>query len=98
VLSAFRFQLVRGIFYICINWNVMELILKSDNHSKMEKVLALAHKLGISVIQKADTSKATSIPPKGKSVSAVELLETFGKGPDFPSAEEIRAKAWPSSW
>ena len=37
-------------------------------------------------------------PPPGKKVSATDLLENFGEAPDFPSIEEIRAKAWPSKW
>lgn len=77
----------------------MELILKSDNSGKMAKILALANKLGISVIQKKEASKNRKpVPPEGKVVSANELLETFGKDPSFPSIEEIRTKTWPSSW
>jgi len=37
-------------------------------------------------------------PPPGKEVSVNELFENFGAAPDFPSADEIRAKAWPSKW
>lgn len=76
----------------------MELILKSDNSDKMAKILALANRLGISVIQKDISKTAKPIPPKGKVVSVNELVETFGKDPGFPSAEEIRTQAWRSSW
>ena len=38
------------------------------------------------------------IPPPGKITSPDELLKEFGTAPDFPSIEEIRAKAWPSKW
>lgn len=77
----------------------MELILRSDSKDKIAKVLALASKLGITVLQRerADTNPRPFLP-KGKEVSARELLDFFGKAPDFPSEEEIRAKAWPSSW
>ncbi len=37
-------------------------------------------------------------PPTGKIVSMNDLFEDFGAAPDFPSAEEIRTKAWPSKW
>lgn len=77
----------------------MELILKSDNRDKMAKVLALANKLGIKVEQKEDVSTASEpVPPRGKQVPVNQLLETFGKEPNFPTAEEVRSKAWPSSW
>lgn len=75
----------------------MELILKSDNSSKMAKIVALARQLGINVIQRKSTSKLTKPTlPIGQTISPAELLEAFGKAPDFPSAEEIRSKAWPS--
>lgn len=78
----------------------MELILKSDNKNKMEQVLALARKLGITVSQKKESKaeKAMPIPPKGKKVSAEDLLLTFGEAADFPSTEEVRHRTWPSSW
>lgn len=78
----------------------MELILKSDNKGKIEQVLALAQKLGITVFQKKESKaeKATPTPPKGKKVSAEDLLLTFGEAPDFPSLEDVRHKTWPSSW
>lgn len=69
--------------------------IESDNSDKMAKILALAHKLGISVIQKKNISKnVKAIPPKGKVVSVNELLETFGKDPGFPSTEEICTQTW----
>lgn len=64
----------------------------------MAKILALANKLGISVIQKDISKTAKPIPPKGKVVSVNELLETFGKDPRFPSTEEIRTQTWRSPW
>lgn len=77
----------------------MELILKSNNRDKMAKVMALANKLGISVEQKEGVStNKKPLPPMGKLVAVNELLQTFGKEPNFPKIEEIRSKAWPSSW
>ncbi len=37
-------------------------------------------------------------PPAGKKIAISELFENFGAAPDFPSAEEIRDKAWPAKW
>ena len=45
-----------------------------------------------------DTVAAHPIPPGNKKTSAAELLKDFGANPDFPTIEEIRAKAWPSKW
>jgi hypothetical protein len=36
--------------------------------------------------------------PEGKKTSSAELLEYFGKAPDFPTQDEIRSKAWLSKW
>lgn len=41
---------------------------------------------------------AYPVAPLGKKVKKDELFESFGMAPDFPSVEEIRAKAWPSKW
>lgn len=76
----------------------MELILKSDNSDKMAKILGLANKLGVSVIQKDISKTVKPIPSKGKVVSVNELLETFDKDPGFPSTEENRTQTWRSLW
>jgi len=76
----------------------MELILKSNSKSKLDKVLALARELGISVEQKGGRMTKKTVVPKGKAVSAGALLEGFSKGTDFPTTDEVRSKAWPSSW
>jgi hypothetical protein len=78
----------------------MELILKSDNIDKLARIIALAQELGISIKKKGNTREkaAETLPPTGKVVSSNELLKIFGEAPDFPSAEEIRTKAWPSAW
>jgi hypothetical protein len=31
-------------------------------------------------------------------VAATALLKGFGKGSDFPTTDEVRSKAWTSSW
>jgi hypothetical protein len=51
----------------------------------------------ISELDNQNKSKRYPLPP-GKKVTANELLERFGEAPDFPTIEEIRAKAWPSKW
>ena len=38
------------------------------------------------------------VPPAGKKVSVNDLFEHFGAAPNFLSADEIRAWAWPSKW
>ncbi len=38
------------------------------------------------------------LPPSGKKVSGKQLLRHFGTAHDFPTQEEIRAKAWPLKW
>lgn len=76
----------------------MELTLKSNSKSKLEKVLALAKELGIRVEQKKEEGPTKAEVPKGKAVSAESLLSEFGKAPDFPPINEIRSKTWPSSW
>ena len=42
--------------------------------------------------------KHRPLPPPGKKISGKQLLKHFGAAPDFPTQEEIRAKAWPSKW
>lgn len=75
----------------------MELILRSNSKSKLEKILALAKELGVRVEQKKEATAKAEIPT-GKAISAESLLSEFGKAPDFPSIDEIRSKTWPSSW
>lgn len=77
----------------------MEWVLKSDDNSSVEKVLSLARKLGVTVIERKDNPKKNAVtPPKGVKKSPNELLEFFGQASDFPSTEEIRSKIWSSSW
>ncbi len=44
------------------------------------------------------STNADRIPPTGKKIKIKELFENFGTAPDFPSIEEIRAKAWATKW
>ena len=52
------------------------------------------------IVEVADKSevKHQPLPPPGKKISGKQLLKHFGDVPDFPTQEEIRAKAWPSKW
>lgn len=76
----------------------MELILKSNNKSKLDKILALARELGISVEKKGERGRKRVVVPQGKPVATTALLESFGKGSGFPTIDEVRSKAWLSSW
>jgi hypothetical protein len=49
------------------------------------------------IVMELDSSTYSGLP-KGKEISVQELFENFGDAPDFPSIDEIRAKAWPSKW
>ena len=56
-------------------------------------------KVEVLILELSDERKENLSPlPPGKKVSAKELLEHFGEAPDFPSADEIRSRAWPSKW
>jgi|GEM_PF-2862262 len=78
---------------------IMELIVKSNNKSKLEKIMSLARELGVSVEHKEEkTVSKKVVVPKGKVVSTNALLADFGKNPDFPTVDDVRSKAWPSSW
>lgn len=56
-------------------------------------------KVEVSIVELNNKSENESpLPPIGKKVSVEELFETFGAASDFPTAEEIRSRAWPSKW
>ncbi len=56
-------------------------------------------KVEVIVVELVDTGfSISSVPPAGKKVPRNDLFEYFGAPPDFPSADEIRAKAWPAKW
>lgn len=46
----------------------------------------------------AEARSKKPILPVGKKTSIDKILSHFGENPDFPSIEEIRAKAWPKKW
>jgi hypothetical protein len=51
------------------------------------------------VVEVSNTStESKPIPPFAEKVVVMELFESFGQAPDFPSLEEIRTKAWASKW
>jgi len=54
----------------------------------------------ITVVELKDevNTKQHTKPPVGKPVSLERLFEFFGADPNFPSAEELRSKAWPFKW
>jgi len=52
-------------------------------------------KVEVIVVELSDFTKDSgAVAPIGKKVSVDELFENFGGAPDFPSIDEIRAKAW----
>jgi hypothetical protein len=56
-------------------------------------------KVEVTVVELSNSAKGEHpIPPPGKKTHVNELFENFGANPDFPSIDEIRAKAWPSKW
>ena len=56
-------------------------------------------KVEITVVELDNSNRnAHPIPPPGKKTSVNELFENFGANPNFPTIDEIRAKAWPSKW
>ena len=56
-------------------------------------------KVEVIVVEIGDpVSEVQPTPSLGKNISVDELFENFGAAPDFPSVEDIRAKAWPSKW
>jgi len=46
----------------------------------------------------AESRKNKPELPKEKKTSVDKILAHYGENPDFPSIEEIRAKAWPKRW
>jgi hypothetical protein len=69
------------------------------NHSIEMPKEFFGKKMEVTVTEIAEESASPRpLPPGNKKTSAAELLKDFGKNPDFPSIEEIRAKAWPSKW
>jgi len=71
-----------------------------DNHSVEMPEEFFGKKVVITVVELNDEVNTTqqAEPPVGKQVSLVRLFEFFGADPNFPSADELRSKAWPSKW
>ena len=69
------------------------------NHSIEMPEEFFGKKVEVTVVELNDPNTiALPVPPPGKKISVNELFENFGAEPDFPTADEIRVKAWPSKW
>ena len=71
-----------------------------SNHSIELPEKFFGKKVVITVVELKDevNTKQHTKPPVGKPVSLERLFEFFGADPNFPSAEELRSKAWPFKW
>lgn len=70
-----------------------------DNHTFEMPESFFGKKVEVIVVEvSSERREDYPSPPVGKKTDAKELFESFGSAPDFPSAEEIRSKAWPSKW
>jgi hypothetical protein len=75
------------------------LVPDKKNHSIEMPTEFYGRKVEVVVTEVNDQKKPSQpIPPQGKTVSANDLLDSFGTAPDFPGIDEIRSKAWPSKW
>jgi len=76
------------------------LVPDKKNHSIEMPERFFGKKVEVIVVEigKSTPDDTQPIPPLGKKVELSELFESFGAAPDFPSIEEIRAKAWHSKW
>lgn len=74
------------------------LIPDKKNHTIEMPEQFFGKKVEVSVVELSDSAMVNPVPPPGKEILVNELFENFGAAPDFPSAEEIRDKAWPSKW
>jgi len=71
-----------------------------NNHSVEMPEKFFGKKVVITVVELNDevNKEKHPQPPLGKKVSVERLFEFFGTDPNFPPADEIRSKAWPSKW
>jgi hypothetical protein len=75
------------------------LIPDKKNHTIEMPEKFFGKKVEVIVVEIGDAiTHAHPSPPPGKKIAISELFESFGAAPDFPSAEDIRSKAWPSKW
>jgi hypothetical protein len=73
------------------------LIPDKKNHSIEMPEQFFGKKVEVIVVE-IDDNGDNPAPPAGKKTTINELLESFGAAPDFPTTDEIRAKAWASKW
>ena len=74
------------------------LIPDKKNHSVEMPKQFYGKKVEVIVVEIDESAKGYPAPPAGKKTQVAELLESFGASPDFPTIDEIRAKAWTSKW
>jgi len=75
------------------------LIPDKNNHTLEMPEHFFGKKVEVIVVELGEASdEENPVPPVGKPVSLDELFKDFGAAPDFPSTDELRAKAWPSKW
>jgi hypothetical protein len=75
------------------------LIPDKKNHSVEMPERFYGKKVEVIVIEIGEPlTGITPVLPQGKKIDVNELFENFGAAPDFSSAEELRAKVWPSKW
>jgi hypothetical protein len=74
------------------------LIPDKKNHSIEMPEEFYGKKVEVVIFEVAENSEGKPLPPPGKKISGKQLLKHFGEAPNFPTQEEIRAKAWPSKW
>jgi hypothetical protein len=74
------------------------LVPDAKNHSIEMPEKIFGKRVEVIVVEIGNASAAHPAPPEGKKIAVTELFENFGKAPDFPSIEDIRAKAWHSKW
>jgi hypothetical protein len=73
------------------------LVPDKKNHSVEVPKEFFGKKIEVTVAE-VNGSAIYPAPPAGKKIEVEELFEGFGLSPDFPSAEELRSKAWPGKW
>lgn len=74
------------------------LVPDKNNHSIEMPEHFYGKKIEVIMVELNGDKNTAPVPPEGKAVNTDELFESFGAAPDFPSTDEIHAKAWPSKW
>jgi hypothetical protein len=71
------------------------LIPDKKNHTIEMPEQFFGRKVEVTVVEIDGSDKnSRPVPPQGRKTSINELFENFGANTDFPTTEEIRAKAW----